>query len=383
MFNRLLRLCFFASVASVTSGLIGVSAQAKVTAEQLASIRLPPGFRISVFAEDVAGARQMTLSPKGTLFIGSRQGSHVYAVPDAAQAAARGETAKKVLTIGEGLSSPNGVAFKNGDLFVAEISRISKYPGIEAKLGAPPKPVVVRGDYPTDEHHGWKYIAFGPDGWLYVPVGAPCNVCKKDDPIYASLTRLSPDFKRREIFATGIRNTVGFDWQPSTKVLWFTDNGVDMLGDNVPSDELNRAPKEGLDFGFPQCHQGNVPDPKFGKSASCGAGGPFTPPAQKLGPHVAALGMKFYTGAMFPAKYKGSVFIAEHGSWNRTEKIGYRVTNVPVQGDKAKGYDVFAEGWKQGESAWGRPVDVLLLPDGSMLVSDDTANAIYRISYKK
>jgi glucose/arabinose dehydrogenase len=344
----------------------------------LNSIKLPPGFSISLFTQDVPGAREMTISPSGTLFVGSR-GGKVYAIERAAAAAEKNERATQSRIVASGLDDPNGVAFANGSLYVAETPRILRFDDIEKKLAAPPKPVIVRGDYPKDKWHGLHYIAVGPDGWLYVPVGAPCNVCRKDDKIYGSLTRMSLDGKKREIYAEGIRNTVGFDWDPRTKEIWFTDNGRDMLGDDIPSDELNHARRAGQNFGFPFCHQGDIKDPEFGKDVDCTK---FTAPEVKLGPHVASLGMKFYTGKQFPAKYAGRIFVAEHGSWNRTKKIGYRVVSVPVDGAGHAGdAEVFAEGWLQNEQAWGRPVDVLVMPDGSILVSDDENGAIYRIAY--
>ena len=217
---------------------------------------------------------------------------------------------------------------------------------------------------------------FGPDGLLYIAVGAPCNVCLKPD--YAQIRRMQPDGTGMEVFARGVRNSVGFDWHPNTDVLWFTDNGRDWLGDNRPPDELNRAPGPGMHFGFPFCHGATIPDPVYGQRRDCDE---FTAPAQQLGPHVAGLGMKFYTGDQFPEAYQGQIFIAEHGSWNRSEKIGYRVTLVRLEGSEAVSYEPFATGWLQGEQTWGRPAYVLPLPDGSLLVSDDTAGAIYRITY--
>lgn len=340
----------------------------------LERIRLPAGFAIELFADTVPGARSMALSPNGILYVGTRREGRVYAVIDR-----DGDgRAERVITIAQGLDSPNGVAWRDGSLFVAEISRILRFDGIDERLDAPPRPVVVRDDYPRERHHGWKWIAFGPDGWLYVQVGAPCNVCLSEDPIFATITRLSPDGARREIFAHGVRNSVGFDWHPETGVLWFTDNGRDRMGDDVPPDELNRAPEPGLHFGFPFCHGGDVPDPQFGARRACSE---FVPPAIKLGPHVASLGMEFYQGAMFPAEYRGQILIAEHGSWDRSVPIGYRVTRVQLEGERAVAYEPFAEGWLQGEEAWGRPVDVETLPDGSLLVSDDRAGVIYRIRY--
>lgn len=343
----------------------------------LEKIKLPAGFKIEVFAE-VDNARSMVMSPSGILYIGNRNGDKVYAVKDT-----DGDfKADKKWTIASGLNMPNGVAFKDGDLYVAEVSRILKYSGIESKLANPPAPEIINDKYPTETHHGWKYIAFGPDGKLYVPVGAPCNICDSKDEVYASITRINPDGSGREIFARGVRNTVGFTWHPVTKELWFTDNGRDMLGDDIPPCELNRASKTGMHFGYPYCHGGTIKDPQFGDKRPCSD---FTVTAQNLGPHTAPLGIKFYTGNMFPAAYKNQAFIAEHGSWNRSKKIGYRVSLVKVENNtKATSYETFASGWLDDETqkVWGRPVDVLELNDGSMLVSDDQADVVYRISYK-
>jgi glucose/arabinose dehydrogenase len=336
-------------------------------------IEMPPGFAIGLYAR-VPGARSMAMSPAGVLYVGTRESGRVYAVLDRD----RDHTADAVITLAEGLRSPNGVAFRDGALYVAEISRILRFDAIEDHLPSPPAPVVVRDDFPRDAHHGWKTIAFGPDGRLYVPVGAPCNVCDEENPVYATIMRMAPDGRALEIFAKGVRNTVGFDWHPETGELWFTDNGRDWMGDDRPPDELNRAPAQGLHFGFPYCHGGRIPDPEFGFEAACRE---FEPPAIPLGPHVAALGMAFYTGRMFPASYRHQIFIAEHGSWNRTEPIGYRVTLVRLEGNRAVDYTIFAQGWLQDGRAWGRPVDVLVMPDGALLVSDDRAGAIYRIHY--
>jgi glucose/arabinose dehydrogenase len=313
----------------------------------------------------------MALSPNGTLFVGTRDEGKVFAVRDGSGGPGA------IVEIARGLDMPNGVAVRDGALYVAEVSRVSRYDAIESHLANPPKPVLVR-EFPKDHHHGWKFIAFGPDGLLYVPIGAPCNICQPE-PMYAAIHRIRPDGSGFETFARGIRNTVGFDWQPGTKDLWFTDNGRDMLGDDLPPDELNRAPRPGMDFGYPTCHGRNVSDPEFGRNRPCSA---TTPPAVELGPHVAALGMRFYTGKAFPEKYRQGIFIAEHGSWNRSHKIGYRVMFVPIKNGEPAGYETFAEGWLQGERPWGRPVDVLVMPDGSMLVSDDYAGMIYKISYR-
>ena len=350
-----------------------------VTAAQsplpLDRIKLPPGFVIEMVAR-VPSARAMTWGSEDTLFVGSVAGN-VYAVtlPRAGT-----QDAARVRIIASNLREPAGVAFRNGALYVSAVSRILRYDDIERRLDSPPAPVVVSDVFPSDGQHGRKFIAFGPDGKLYVPVGAPCNICLPDPEKYTIITRMNADGSGGEIVARGVRNSVGFDWHPQTKELWFTDNGRDMLGDDVPPDELNRVTRAGQNFGYPFCHGGTIPDPEYGRMKPCSE---FVPPAQNLGPHVAALGMRFYTGAQFPPGYRNQVFIAEHGSWNRSQKIGYRVSLVRLDaGGKATAYEPFAEGWLQGQQAWGRPADVLVAPDGSLLVSDDTAGAIYRISYR-
>lgn len=340
------------------------------------TIKLPDGFKIEIYASDIPNARSMVLSKSGILFVGTRSAGNVYALIDNN----KDKKVDEVITIASGLDMPNGVDLKDGDLYVAEASRIIKFENIEANLKKNPRYTVIRDDFPNDRSHGWKFIKFGPDGKLYVPIGAPCNIClREDDPRYASITRMNADGSDFEIYASGIRNTVGFDWHPETNDLWFTDNGRDMLGDNIPPDELNCAPVKGLNFGYPFLHGKNILDPKFGLQADTST---YTKPIQELGPHVAALGLQFYTGNMFPAEYKNQIFIAEHGSWNRSEKIGYRISLVKLNGNKPVSYEVFAEGWLHGDNVSGRPVDIELMPDGSMLISDDYANCIYRISYK-
>ena len=338
-------------------------------------LELPPGFQINVYARGVSGARSMTLGSEGTLFVGSRGEGAVYAVLDRDG----DQKAEEVLTLASGLSTPNGVVFRDGDLYVAETHRVWRYQNIESSLRNPSQPVLILDNLPKDRRHSWRFIAFGPDGWLYVPVGAPCNACRPADERYASLLRMRPDGTGLEVFAHGIRNTVGFDWHPETEELWFTDNGRDWLGDDRPPDELNRATGAGLHFGYPYCHGGDIPDPEFGQERGCQE---FTPPARKLGPHVAAIGMRFYTGDMFPEEYRNQILIAEHGSWNRAEPLGYRLSLVRLENGQVTAYEVFAEGWLQGGRPWGRPVDVLVMPDGALLVSDNQASVIYRITYQ-
>lgn len=342
----------------------------------LPDITLPAGFSIAMYTSDVPGARSMAVGVRGTLFVGTRDEGKVYAVLDR-----NGDSrADEVVTIASGLWMPNGVAFRNGSLYVAEVNRILRYDNIEERLKNPPRPVIVTSAFPDKRHHGWKFIRFGADGKLYVPVGAPCNVCEEKDPRFATIMRMEPDGRGLEIYASGVRNSVGFDWHPLSGELWFTDNGRDWLGDDLPPDELNRADRPGLHFGFPYWHGKNIPDPEFGRKLSRER---FVVPEMELGPHVASLGMRFYTGTMFPEGYRNQIFIAEHGSWNRSRRIGYRITLVRLQGNRAISYETFADGWLRDGKVRGRPVDLQVMPDGSMLVSDDKAGAIYRISYTK
>ena len=340
----------------------------------LEQIKLPAGFKIDLYATNIPNARSMVLSPTGVLFVGTRKAGNVYAVLDDND----DFRADAVVTLAKGLNMPNGVAFKNGSLYVAEVSRVRRYDNIEQQLKSLPEAVIIRDDFPTDKHHGWKYIAIGPDGMLYIPIGAPCNICEKNDPRYASIMRMQLDGSGLEIFTRGVRNTVGFDWHPLTKELWFTNNGRDWMGDDLPPDTLHKAPHKDLHFGFPYCHAGDIPDPHFGNKRRCDE---FSKPALKLGPHVAPLGMKFYKGKMFPPTFRHKIFIAEHGSWNRSVPIGYRITLAIFEKGQSPRYETFAEGWLQGEKAWGRPVDIVEMNDGSLLVSDDKAGVIYRISY--
>lgn len=336
----------------------------------LEDIVLPPGFVIEEYA-DVPNARSLALGEKGTLFVSNRKGQSVYAV-------VADDGGMRTIELTDGMNAPNGIAIHDGDLYVAEIDRVTRYADIEDHLDAPPEGEVLDIELPSERHHGWRYIGFGPDDKLYISIGAPCNVC--DEEGYARIIRMNPDGSDRETYASGIRNSVGFTWHPTSGELWFTDNGRDMLGDDLPPCELNRAADAGLHFGFPYCHGGDLPDPKFGVGKDCAD---YVPPAQKLGPHVAPLGLRFYAGDMFPEEYRGQVFIAEHGSWNRSKKIGYRITLVRLQGGVPVSYEPFASGWLKGQSVSGRPVDLVVIEDGSMLVSDDLSGKIYRIRYQQ
>jgi glucose/arabinose dehydrogenase len=340
----------------------------------ISGIALPPGFRIAVYAADVPNARQMALGPPGVVFVGSRGAGKVHAVVDRDG----DQRADEVHVIAQGLAMPSGVAFRDGALYVAEVSGVLRFRDVARDLARPPAPEVVTDAFPADRHHGWKFIAFGPDGRLYVPVGAPCNVCAPPGPLHAAIARLDPAGGRPEVVARGVRNSVGFDFHPETGELWFTDNGRDWMGDDRPPDELNRLARPGQHFGFPHCHGDDIRDPEHSAGRACSE---FTPPVARLGPHVAALGMRFYTGRMFPERYRGGIFIAEHGSWNRSTPVGYRVTFVRLDGARAVAYEPFATGWLQEGAAGGRPADVLVMPDGALLVSDDKAGRIYRIAY--
>lgn len=340
----------------------------------LSWIKLPSGFRMELFAR-VDNARQMALG-RHTLFVGSRGAGRVYAIPLV------GGKAGQPRVLAEGLDMPVGVAFRDGDLYVSAVSRILRVRDAESRN--PGRPEVVHDRFPGDTHHGWKFIAFGPDGALYVPVGAPCNICAPDPDRYALIARLDLASGQTKVVARGVRNTVGFDWHPASGELWFTDNGRDWLGDDAPPDELNRLDRPGRHFGYPHCHGKSLADPEYGTSQDCKH---FTPPARELDAHVAPLGMRFYTGSQFPARYRGAIFIAEHGSWNRSRKAGYRVMVAFLDGSRVAAYEPFASGWLRDagtarESVWGRPADVLVMPDGSLLIADDHAGAIYRVSYR-
>jgi glucose/arabinose dehydrogenase len=331
-------------------------------------IELPDGFKIEEYAS-VPNARSLALGDKGTVFVSTRKGRSVYAV------VADGQGTQTIELL-DGLNSPNGIAFHEGYLYVAEIDRVTRYADIESRLHDMPEAEVLDIVLPSEKHHGWRYIGFGPDAKLYISIGMPCNICEEAG--FGQIIRMNADGSEREIYAEGMRNSVGFTWHPDTGHLWFTDNGRDMLGDDLPPDELNHASAAGQHFGYPYCHAGEILDPKLGEGKDCSD---YRSPAQKLGPHVASLGVKFYTGEMFPAEYRGRVFIAEHGSWNRSKKTGYRVTQISLENGVPVSYAPFAAGWLQDEAVSGRPVDLLVLPDGSMLVSDDHAGKLYRISY--
>ncbi len=365
---RLFRAALAASLAlSIAFALPAVAA-----APDLSTLRLPPGFAIEVWADGVTNARSLARGTRGTLFVGTRSAGIVHAISD------EGGT-RRVRTIARGLRMPNGVAFRDGALYVGELTRILRYDAIESRLDDPPAPVVV-AELPKETHHGLRYIAFGPDGKLYVAIGAPCNVCDRDSEGFGTIIRMNTDGSARETVAHGVRNSVGFAFHPRSRELWFTDNGRDMLGDDVPACELNRLTKPGQHFGFPFCHAGDIVDPEFGSVGRCAEA---QAPALKLGPHVAPLGLRFYQGRQFPSGWRGSLFIAEHGSWNRSQKIGYRVMRVRMDGNRAAGYEEFVGGWLRPDgSVTGRPVDLLVLDDGSMLLSDDVASVVYRITYR-
>jgi glucose/arabinose dehydrogenase len=334
-------------------------------------LKVPAGFNIEVYAAGMSNARSLTIDDKGTVFVGSRTVDKVYAItPDK----------HEVKIVASGLHRPNGVAIHNGTLYIAEVSQISKIDNIESQLDHPPKPTVIYSDLPKDEAHGWKFIAVGPDNKLYIPVGQPGNNLLHDA-AHGQIRRINLDGTGAEIVALGVRNSVGFDWNPENKQMYFTDNGRDWLSEDVPEDKLNRVSKVGEDFGVPYCYQGNIPDPEFGWGHSCSE---FTPPVGLMGPHTAALGMRFYTGSMFPKEYKNVIFVARHGSWNRTKKAGGDIAMVKLNKDgTVKSVEPFLTGFIENNDYLGRPVDVQVLKDGSMLVSDDWNGCVYRVTYGK
>jgi glucose/arabinose dehydrogenase len=350
-----------------------LSGQAMAADTALDKLRVPPGFTIELWAR-VDNPRAMTLGGPGRLYVGSREG-HVSAVSFDPKTM----KASRSVKIADGLNMPVGVAWRKGDLYVSSLDRIVRLPGIDNSLDAPPKPVLVSDRFPKETAHGWKFIAFGPDDKLYVPVGAPCNVCDRDKDGFSNIMRMNADGSGLEVYARGVRNTVGFDWHPQTGELWFTDNGRDWMGDDTPPCEINRVSAANQHFGYPYCHGGSVLDPEFGKGRSCGD---YVAPAWKLGAHVAPLGMRFYTGQQFPDEYRGALFVAEHGSWNRSSKDGYRVMVARLDGSRIISYTPFVEGFlSRSEAVFGRPADVQVLPDGTLLIADDTANAIYRVRW--
>lgn len=349
----------------------------------LEKLQLPEGFQIEMYAQGVKNARQMALGQNGTVFVGSRGAGLVHALVDADEDG----NVDKVIVLAKNLNMPSGLTYKDGDLYVSEVSKIRKFADIENNLTESATSEIVVSGLPTERHHGWKNIDFGPDGKLYVPVGAPCNICetlkgeKFDNPDYATILRFDLKTGKKEIVAKGVRNSVGFDWHPQTRELWFSDNGRDWMGDDMPPCEINRVALTGQHFGYPYFHGGLIADPEFGMDKMAQD---YVQPAQNLGAHVAPLGIHFYHGDMFPDEYKQRLLVAEHGSWNRSKKAGYRVMMATVEDNKVTKYEPFIEGWLQSDdTAWGRPVAMLAMPDGSVLVSDDFADTIYRVTYKK
>lgn len=343
----------------------------------LDKLQLPAGFSISIYADKLPNARTLAISETGVVYVGTRQQGNVYAVKDS-----NGDGfAEKRYVIARNLYMPNGVAYKDNSLYVAETNQIIRFDQIERHLDNPPDPVVIYDKLPSDKHHGWKYLRFGKDNRLYTAVGAPCNICLPEKDIYTSLVRLNKDGSGFEILARGIRNSVGFDWQPGTNKLFFTENGRDYMGDDLPPDELNKWTKKGQHFGYPFCHAGDVPDPKLAGDKQCKQ---FVAPEWKFKAHMAPLGMRFYTGKQFPKHYRNQLFVAQHGSWNRSKPHGYRIALVEFKDGKAVSEKAFISGWlTKDDKVLGRPTDILQMTDGSLLIADDTLGVIYRVTYDK
>lgn len=342
---------------------------------RLDRIQLPPGFKVELWAHGIPGARAMAMGDGGKLYVGTRGIGRVYEVTDAG-----GTRTSRV--VASGLTQPAGVEYRNGSLYVMAIDKVLRYDGIAANPAAQPVDMTAAFKLPPLQHHNWKYIRFGPDGKLYVPFGAPCNICETTDE-YAQIRRYNADGSGMEVVARGVRNTVGFDWHPVTKELWFTDHGRDWMGDDLPHDELNRMSRTGLNFGFPYCHANGVPDKDLKKADPCAG---VTLPVAEMGPHAAAMGVLFYTGSMFPAEYRNNLFVARKGSWNRSKKIGFDVLRVSVGADgRGAKSEPFMTGFLDAasDSFSGRPAYLLQMADGSVLVSDEQMGAIYRVSYAR
>ena len=334
--------------------------------DSLSFLNIPSGYAISYFANDVPGARSLAIGKNGIVYVSTRGQGVVYALEDQNH---DGQADKRYV-VASGLNSPNGLSYHDGTLYVAEINRIIKFSGIDESYDDKPGYDIVYGNLPKDTHHGWRYMALGPDDKIYLGIGAPCNTCEVSDP-YGSIARLNLDGTGFEIVARGIRNTVGFDWNPEDQSLWFTENGSDEMGEDAPVDELNQVRDLGEHYGFPYCHAGNILDPKFGEGKNCLD---YSSPSLPLSPHAAALGMKFVDG---------KILIAEHGSWNRKVPIGYRIMSVDINNGVASNYGVFVDGWLQDGKAKGRPVDILPMSDKSILISDDFSGSIYRLTQVK
>lgn len=340
----------------------------------LQAAEVPEGFKVELFAEDVDGARQMALSDSGIVYTGSRKPGKVHAMIDKD----KDFKADEIVLVADGLNLPSGVTYKDGDLYVAEVDKILRFKDIDKNYDKKPEPEVVFDELPSESHHGWKYIKFGPDGHLYIPIGVPCNICNEEDERFGTIGRLNIETGEFELIATGVRNSVGFDWHPETKELWFTDNGRDWMGDDLPPCELNIVTEDGQFFGFPYVHGNDVMDPEFGDELGDRE---YQKPVWEYQAHVAPLGMLFYTGDMFPEEYKNTPLVTLHGSWNRSTKVGYKVVHMPLEGNKVTAENDFVTGWLEGDEVLGRPNDIIMLPDGSILISDDGFSKVYRVSY--
>lgn len=374
------------SALVLSAGLIftsaGAGAAQNAAEKNIGKLLLPPGFDIALVTTAVPNARQMALSDSGVLYVGTRKAGNVYAVTGWQESKdSTGFSAPtKVRTIASDLSMPSGLVWHDGSLFVGALDRVLRWDNIDDHLDLPGDPEVISDSLPDKQHHGWKYLSIGPDNALYVPVGAPCNICLSKDPRFASILRMDPKTGETSIYAAGVRNTVGMAWHPDSKQMYFSDNGRDRLGEDIPAEEINRVTTAGAHYGYPYIHAGSIPDPEFGEGHKAAD---YQPPLLQIQAHSAALGLDFYTATgdqAFPERYKNALFIAEHGSWNRKEKVGYRIS---VMFETAQGpqYAPFITGWLQEQANWGRPSDVLMTPNGDLLISDDQTGSIYRVSY--